>query len=246
MIGYNRRVDYEWLRYTAELLGQGETAAGIYDALSALLSHQLSVGSTAQRGSREKTITLLIKTWVNVPKELRAFRDEGLQLLQESPVKQQIAVHWGMSTAVYPFWGVVAETTGRLLKLQDRVSAAQVQKRVKEKYGQRETAARSARYVLRAFVNWGILEETSQQGLYRQGLTCAIDNPRLIGWLTEAILHMSEKDAFVFRDALESPVLFPFIIQSSVSDYLNDSKRLELIRHGLDEDLVRLSRTSEF
>ncbi len=67
---------------TTDLFLAGMSDAEIYQTLSERLRDELSVGSTAERGSREKTITLLLKTWVRVPAPLRTLRDEGIHLLQ--------------------------------------------------------------------------------------------------------------------------------------------------------------------
>ena len=85
MIGYNRRVDIEWLEYTARLVMAGSNAQIIYEELSDYLSSKLSISSEAKRGSREKTITLLLKTWVRVRPELMPLRDDGLELLKKLP-----------------------------------------------------------------------------------------------------------------------------------------------------------------
>src|SRR5207248_10518415 len=62
-----RTVKLNWLDETLDLFLAGMSDADIYEALRERLKDELSVGSTAQRGSREKTITLLMKTWVRVP-----------------------------------------------------------------------------------------------------------------------------------------------------------------------------------
>ena len=69
--------------------------------------------------------------------------------------------------AVYPFWSSVATQVGRLLRLQGSAAAAQVQRRIREQYGERETVARRARYVLRSYLDWGVLQETGAPGVYR-------------------------------------------------------------------------------
>ena len=60
------------------------------------------------------------------------FRDDGLAHLNRLPLTDHLAVHWGMTIAVYPFVGVVAETVGRLLRLQGSCAAGQVQRLVRE------------------------------------------------------------------------------------------------------------------
>ena len=73
-------------------------------------------------------------------------------------------VHWCMCMAVYPFFGTVADAVGRLLRLQGTAGAAQVQRRLRERFGERETVARAARRILRAYIDWGVLSETDEKG----------------------------------------------------------------------------------
>jgi hypothetical protein len=160
MIGYNRTVKLRWLDETVDLFLAGMSDADIYEALRERLKDELSVGSTAPRGSREKTITILMKTWVRVPPQLRELRKDGVQLLHGVRRSERLPLHWGMTMAVYPFWRVVADVTGRLFRLQGTAAPMQVQRRVKELLGEREAVARSVRYVLRAFADWGVIEDS--------------------------------------------------------------------------------------
>jgi hypothetical protein len=144
----------------------GNDEASIYSALQELLEDKLSVGGNAKRGNREKVITILTKIWVRPPRDLHPLQREGLKLLSHLPREDHIAVHWGMAMAVYPFWGAVAAHVGRLLRLQGTAAAAQAQRRLREHYGERDTVSRAARRVLRSFVDWGVLKETSEKGVY--------------------------------------------------------------------------------
>ena len=117
-IGFSQRIRLEWFEQTANLILAGNDKATINDSLQDLLQDKVSVGGKSVRGNREKVITILLKTWLTVPRELEKLRDEGLEILQGLPRKDRIAVHWGMALAAYPFWGAVAAHTGRLLRLQ--------------------------------------------------------------------------------------------------------------------------------
>jgi hypothetical protein len=208
------------------------------------LSVKVSVGGKAVRGNKEKAITILMKIWLNVPGKLEAVRDDGLELLKSLPRKDQIAVHWGMTMAAYPFWAVVAANTGRLLRLQGTAAAAHVQRRVREQYGERETVSRAARRVIRSFVDWGVLGETKEKGIYRQGRTYSIDDLRLISWLIEASLYARSNSSAAIKDLLDSPSIFPFrFMHVSAEHLVSMSPRLDLLRHGLDDDLVMLRDT---
>ena len=77
-----------------------------------------------------------------------------------------------MVMAVYPFWGSVAAQVGRLLRLQGAVvtspSAATLAGTI---WGERETVFRRVHYVLRSFVDWGVLNETGKfRGIYTAGI----------------------------------------------------------------------------
>lgn len=239
MIGYNRTVKLRWLDETVDLFLAGMSDADICEALRDRLKDELSVGSTAQRGSREKTITLLLKTWVRVPPPLRALRQDGARLLQGVRRSERLPFHWGMTMAVYPFWRVVADVTGRLFRLQGTAAPMQVQRRVKELLGEREVVARSARYVLRAFADWGVINDSDRKGEYSPAPAFTVADTRVAIWLLEAAV-LSASDASVdFNGLVNGPSLFPFQIGRVFPEQLLESGRLDVVRHGLESTLVR-------
>ena len=251
-IGFSQRVRLEWLEKTANLVLAGNDEAPIYNALQELLEDKLSVGGNARRGNREKVITILMKIWVRPPRDLHPLQREGLKLLSHLPREDHIAVHWGMAMAVYPFWGAVAAHVGRLLRLQGTAAASQVQRRVREQYGERDTVSRAARRVLRNFVDWEVLKETpacaasdaagrSEKGIYTSGLLLAIAQVEVIAWLAEAFLHAHPNGSVALRAVLDSTSLFPFRLSPISADHLVAvSRRLDVLRHGLDQDLIML------
>jgi hypothetical protein len=242
-IGFSQRVRLEWFEQTANLVMAGNDETLVKDALQELLKDKVSVGGQAKRGNREKIITILLKTWLTVPKELKALRDEGLEHLKRTPRSDHLIIHWGMVMAVYPFWSSVALQVGRLLRLQDSAAAAHVQRRVREQYGERETVSRSARRVLRSYLDWGVLQETESKGIYTIGTTLYIDDPQLVSWLTETALHARVNGSAPLRDLLDGPSFFPFRIKPIHAENLvAASSRLDIFRHGLDEDLVMLRK----
>lgn len=242
-IGFSQRVRLEWLEQTANLILAGNDKATVNDALQELLKDKVSVGGQAERGNREKVITILLKTWLTVPSELESLRVEGLEHLKRVPRSDHLAIHWGMVMAVYPFWSGVATQTGRLLRLQGSAAAAHVQRRVREQYGERETVSRAARRVLRSYLDWGVLHETGAKGIYSAGTNLAVDDSRLVAWLAEASLHTRTNGSAPLRDLIDSPSFFPFRLSAIHPDRLSEaSPRLDILRHGLDDDLVLLRR----
>ncbi|MBP8646714.1 MAG: hypothetical protein KBH99_11430 [Syntrophobacteraceae bacterium] len=247
-IGFSQRIRLEWLEQTANLILAGNDKAAVNDALQEMLKDKVSVGGNAKGCNRNKVISILRKVWVSPPDELIPLRDEGLYFLavQSSsliPHHLSIAIHWGMVTAAYPFWSGVATQAGRLLRLQGSAAAAHVQRRVREQYGERETVSRAARRVLRSYLDWGVLQETGAKGIYSAGTTLAVEDSLLIAWLIEASLHARANGSAPLRDLLDNPSFFPFRIKPIHAESLGAaSPRLDVIRHGLDDDLVMLKK----
>ena len=240
-IGFSQRIRMEWLEQTAQLFLAGNSKEEIETALQDMLRDKLSGGGKAKRGNREKAITILMRIWVNVPKRLEPFRDDGLKLLTQLPPDRHLPVHWGMSMAVYPFFGFVAQTVGRLFTLQDTASASQVQRRIREQLGERETVARAARRLLRCFADWGVLKDTDKKGIYVAAPQQALKNRKLLGWLIEGALISNGSNALPLRSLSSSAAFFPFSLGMLNPAQLETNPRLSFFRHGLDEDMVSLS-----
>lgn len=243
-IGFSQRVRLEWFKQTANLVLAGNSRAAVTDVLRELLKDRVSVSSQAERGNREKIITILLKTLVAVPRELEPLRDEGFGLLRRIPERDHLAVYWGMVSAVYPFWSSVAVQVGRLLRLQGAVAAVHVQRRVRELYGERETVSRAARRVLRSYLDWGVLRDSGTKGVYQPEAPLTIADPHLTAWLVEAAFRSSGDTVAPLKDVLNSASLFPFQVKPvTAANIVAASGRLDVCRHGLDDDLLILRAT---
>ena len=249
-IGFSQRVRLEWLEQTTNLVLAGNGKVAIHNALQELLKDKVSVGGQARGCNRDKVISILRTVWVTPRKDLVALRDDGLKFLstqssQLSPRQLGLAVHWGMAMATYPFWMDVATPTGRLLRLQGSAAATQVQRRVREQYGERETVSRAVRRVLRSYLDWGVLQNTSEKGVYSAGTTIGVADAGLVAWLVEAFLHAHANASVPLKEVIGSPSFFPFRITSIHPHILLEkSSRLELFHHGLDDDLILLKKTT--
>ena len=238
IIGFSQRIHLDWLEYTANLVLAGNPREEIVAALGERLKEKLSVGNQPERGNRDKAITILTKVWVTVPRELRSLRDEGLSHLQCRGPSDRMLVHWCMCMAVYPFFGTVADAVGRLLRLQGTAGAAQVQRRLRERLGERETVARAARRILRAYIDWGVLMETDEKGHYRGTAKLIIDDAPLAVWAIKAVLFAAGDNPRSASALLLGPHLFPFELGLPSIGELESCKVLEISRHGLDQEVL--------
>ena len=237
-IGFSQRIRLEWLEYTANLVLAGNSREEIVAALSERLKDKLSVGNQPERGNRDKAITILTNVWVTVPPELQSLRDQGLDYLRRRDPSDRVLVHWCMCMAVYPFFGTVADAVGRLLRLQGTAGAAQVQRRLRERFGERETVARAARRLLRAYIDWGVLQETDEKGLYRGTAKRTIDDPSLAVWTIKARLFAVGDSPRSAPALLRGPHLFPFDMALPSMGDLEACEALEISRHGFDQEVL--------
>ena len=116
-----------------------------------------------------------------------------------------------------------------------------VQRRICEQYGERETVARRVRYVLRSFVDWDVVRDSETAGLYVPGTVSEVEDARVTAWLAEVILRSQELSAIPLVGVFDSPGLFPFTFyRFSARQIVGASSRLDVIRQGLDSDLLVL------
>lgn len=240
-VGIDRVVRLAWLEKAAEHALAGDSPTIARQKLREALSLSFPGAQNTTRGSLDKTLTVLMKTWLTPPAELTALRDAGLELLAKCPANTHIAIHWGMLMAVYPFWGSVATQAGRLLRLQDAFTIAQLQRRIREQYGERELVSRRVRYVVQSFLDWGIVCENGKPGAYKPGTQVIIKDSKLIGWLIEAVLHIRPGGVAPLAEILQSPVMFPFKLPTISAGSLEQAAdQLQVTNQGVNEAMVRL------
>ena len=84
----------------------------------------------------------------------------------------------------------------------------------------KETRSEAARRVLRSFVDWEVLKETSGKGIHTAGPSLAIAQVEVIAWLAEAFLHAHRGGSVALRTVLDSTSLFPFRLSPISADHL--------------------------
>lgn len=241
-IGIKQAIRFEWMQKAANLLLAGLDAKTIRQELHEFLADRKGNGSEGERSDQTRTFVVnnLMKIWVSPDPELIPFRDASLAFLRENP-SMALAVHWGMISAVYPFWFNVARQTGRLLALQDQVTQTQIINRLKEQYGDRQTILRYGRYVLRSFVAWGALKDSEAKGCYEKRVPVSVADYNLAILLIEAALLATPEDKGTLALLLNNPAFFPFQLPVMTGDFVSQrSERVDVVRYGLDDELLKL------
>lgn len=237
IIGFDRRLRREWLDAIASKCIAG---ASLHELRK--FGHTLLREACAGDEARGKTLTVLFHLWVGTPGKATSLREVAMDLFADLDSPRRIALHWGLSIATYPFFRNAADAAGRLLALQDSVSLAQVQRRLAERWGQRPTAERAGRRIVRSWIDWGLLRETKQRGTYVRSKPIEVGGA-LASWMVEALLSGSEAESQAITQVRKAPALFPFDLRFSAHD-LRRASRLVVHRQGGDEDVVMLKRSA--
>ena len=228
-IGFSsQRIRIDWMDYAARLAQEASSISELKAALFAHLGLDLAGDVKGKRSSREKALTVLMRSWITPPPDLEALRDDCLVLVGDIPDSMsRVAIHWAMIGAAYPFWLAVAARVGRLLRLQQSFTASQVRRRLSETYGDRELVFRASRTVLRSYVDWGVLMGGDSKGSYGAAPPITVEDPRAVASLVEAILRAAPGSGTRAQELLGHPALFPFALgRDAARGIVAVSKRL--------------------
>ena len=241
-IGIKQAIRFEWMQKAANMLLAGLGAKTIREELHEFLADRKGNGAEGERSDQTRTFVVnnLMKIWVSPDRELIPFREASLAFLREHPSMAR-AVHWGMISAVYPFWFNVARQTGRLLALQDQVTQTQIINRLKEQYGDRQTVSRYARFVIRSLVAWGALKDSEAKGCYEKAAPLRIADANLAILMFESALLATPEARGELGLFLRNPAFFPFQLPVMTGDFVSQrSDRIDVVRYGLDDELLKL------
>ena len=212
--------------------------------LDEFLATQLPSGGIGKRGKTAYPMAIgILSSWFSPDADLVAFRDDALKLAGTLSPDQWLPLHWAILSTSYPFWFNVAKQVGRLLNLQDQIRQAQVFSRLKEQYGDRETVARIARYTVRSFVAWGVLQDSGTKGCYEKSAPVNVENRDLAVLMVESALYTMPEAAGILGTLLNNPAFFPFRLPDVTGDFVSQhSSRIDVSKY-VDDDFLKLKGT---
>ena len=242
-IGIKQVVRLEWYELALNLILDGCSKSFIRNFLNEFISERKQSGGYGERGEQTytKAITQIMKCWVTPEKSLIPFRNSLLECAGNISVETRIALHWAATCATYPFWFRVALQVGRLLSLQDTVTQSQIRLRCFEAMGERSTVERSARRVVRTFVEWGVLKDSAAKGCYAKASPVNIADSNLAVLLIESALLSIPEAKGALGLLLNNPAFFPFQFPGMTGDFVSrHSQRIDVVRYGPDDELLEL------
>jgi hypothetical protein len=236
-IGFDRRIDVEWLDAAAGRIASGHSPADVREFLWGLLDGVVS-GHTVH-SARGKTLTVLMRIWVTVPSVAEPLRNAAIKRINLASAEERLALHWAMSVACYPIFADVAAHAGKLLALHGQASLSQIVRRMTETWGDRSTLPRAVQRVLRSMVQWGALREGKSKGVFLSPLRPIVLSEGLAELVVQAIL-VSHGHGMGLAQATSHSALFPFEARVNASS-ARKSDQIRVLRQGDQTDFVELA-----
>jgi hypothetical protein len=232
-IGFDRFIQLDWLD-AALRVRKGLT--GLED-LNRLLE-AAALGKEAMVKTRTKLNALVLE-----PRpELADYISQGVSLWHESlnaAATGTASFAWGAALATYPYFGKVAEFTGRLTAMQGDCSMPEVHRRMSELYGERGNIKTATRTVIQSQADWGVIRRVTKGNRIEKLAPIQNADPALAAWLIEAALRYQGR-AIAVATLQSTAVLYPFSFELPVATVIAQSTELELLSEGPHQQFVAL------
>ena len=152
-IGFDRFIQLDWVAAALKVRAGMASLDDLNDLLDAA-----DLGNEAKVKTRTKLNALVLEPRA----DLVDFIDRGIGLFADLKPHQDAACFaWGAALAAYPYFGKVAEFTGRLTAMQGDCSMPEVHRRMSELYGERGNIKTATRAVIQTQVDWGAIRRVT-------------------------------------------------------------------------------------
>lgn len=234
-IGFDRFIDLDWVAAAVGVRAE----KGSLEELSAQL-RAAGLGKEALAKTQTKLNALVLEPRA----DLIDFIGRGVRLFAGANASAEIApLAWGAALAAYPYFGRVAEFTGRLTSIQGDCSVAEVHRRMSEVYGDREVTKRATQAVLQTQANWGAVARVDKGKRLVRLAARGLTDQQTIAWLIEAALRYQGK-SMALATLQSMAVLYPFVLDVPLAIVMSKSDALELRFDGSNQQLVALKHAA--
>jgi len=235
-IGFGKKIRAAWLDSALD----HAAASQPFDEVRSALAKEIAANNPGPEAIR-KIQAALKRVWFAPPDYCLPLRNDAIRLFHKnSSPSTRLLLHWGMCMSAYPFIGSVAETLGRLLKLQKEARLADVERRIREQHGDRDFVSRITKYDVSSFLDWGVVAETKNRGVYQLTKSIRPHSGEQLAWLVEAVLISRDKTQIRFSELCNHPSLFPIALDTLNTSVLQSNPRLRIERQSLNQEYVFL------
>lgn len=226
LVGFDRFIALEWSEFALELAAHPSMRKqDQVNELKTYLSNYLD-GNDAIR----KTANVLTRLWLDTNMVFSELRDKAILIHKKGNDLDKVALHWGMSLAVFPLFKDTAVQVGRLCSIQGSFQRNEIHGRLLESYGNLGTLPRSVNRILQSMQNWHTLQKTATKAYTKKHIR--ITDAEIELWLIEATINSSTHQRILFNDLFRLPELFPYKLNGEIRSLISHSKYIYLERDG--------------
>ncbi|HHQ4546231.1 TPA: hypothetical protein ACSP15_002896, partial [Aeromonas veronii] len=185
--------------------------------------------------AQDKTRNLLFGIWDSESNSVpKAFHADACRLLIEYS-EVNIAIHWGMMLAKYPFFYNVTAQIGKMAKHEGLFIYKQLEQRITEVYGDTSTIKRCIQFVVRTLINLELLSNP-KQGVYQLRKPISIAHDEVKSWLAEVSVRAEGNSSKSLSAISNDPAWFPFYINFN-ENRLTSNFRLD-VHHQANDAII--------
>ncbi len=230
-IGFDRFIDLTWVEMAINV----RRGVSSLDELNTLLD-----AARLGKEAKSKTRTKLNALGLAPRADMVEFIDRGISSCRATDPDGELSVFaWGAAIATYPFFGKIAEFTGRLTSLQGDCSVAEIHRRMSELYGDREVTKRATQAVIQTQTSWGAIKRVETGKRLARLSPVKVRHDSSVAWLTEAALRYHCK-AISMATLQSTAVIYPFALKEQLAYLFSNSPALELRSDGPNRQFVGL------
>jgi len=234
-IGFDRFIQLNWVAAALKIC----SGTGSPYELNKLLD-SAGLGAEAKIKTRTKLNALVLEPRAG----LREFIGRGVGLWADAnPMRNTACFAWGAALAAYPYFGKVAEFTGRLTAMQGDCSMPEVHRRMSELYGERGNVKTATRAVIQTQADWGAIRRVKKGNRIEKLPPTLVADPIKALWLIEAALLYHGK-AMALAALQSTAVLYPFLLDQPLAYVIAKSDALELRSEGANQQVVALQAST--
>lgn len=230
-IGFDRFIQLDWVAAALKV----RAGMASLDELNELLD-AAGLGKEAKAKTRTKLNALALEPRA----DLADFIDRGVKIFKGTDHAEELAAFaWGAAIATYPYFGKVAELTGRLTSIQGDCAVSEIHRRISEVYGDREVTKRATQAVIQTQANWGTIERVEKGKRLIRLQARSLRDDKTVAWLVEAALRYTGK-AIPVATLQSTAVIYPFVLEQPLGYVASNCPTLEVRSEGPSNQFVAL------
>ena len=232
-MGFLQYVKKDWLDATISFYQNNQNIDEIKANLNKLLKSKVT-----KNEERRKTIDVLTRTWIRIPKKYKKIRDSALEFYDDLEPDERIILHWGMLLLAYPFFRDIVYSTGFLSQLQNDFTSTQLRNRLISKWGHRTTIIRAIDRIIQSLKDWNILIVNGKS--LKSNSKIIVKNESLCLWFLECIFRTENVDSMLFEKFVSLQTMFPFELKIPMYK-IKQAKNFEFQIHGMNVEMISIN-----